>query len=339
MLKEWIGERNLPPLLSREKMLDILSRHEYGVTPPKPEKAESAVLSHREETYGGKGIQEKIEVRFHADFGDFAFPFDLTLPMGAGPYPLMVFLDFSAQEPNPCYPQEEILDAGVAVARLRYTDIVNDNGHGDFSDGLGLVYYGGRARGPEEWGKIGMWAYGASRVVDALWERKEIDKGRIGVLGLSRLGKTSLWAGAQDERFSLVAVNDSGCGGASLFRGAVGEDVASMRESGLWEWFCENYKSYAHRQEEMPFDQHYVLACVAPRKLAVGSADRDQWCDTVSEFLGTVAASPAWERGLICPDRLPQPGEDFGEGSVAYHLRRGTHYLCREDWEKYIRLL
>ena len=77
-----------------------------------------------------------------------------------------------------------------------------------------------------------------------------------------------------------------------------------------------------------------------PRKVYVASAAEDLWADPVSEFLSCAAASEVYEKlglkGLVCPDRLPEAGEHFHEGNIGYHLRKGTHYLSREDWNLFM---
>ena len=88
----------------------------------------------------------------------------------------------------------------------------------------------------------------------------------------------------------------------------------------------------------MPFDQHYLIASIAPRYVCVGSAVEDHWADPVSEMLGCVAASPAFEnqglKGFISEDRMSEVGDMFFEGNIGYHMRGGTHYFSREDWLK-----
>ena len=103
--------------------------------------------------------------------------------------------------------------------------------------------------------------------------------------------------------------------------------------------FCENYLRYVDNEEAMPFDQHYLLACVAPRRVLIGSASEDHWADPISEQLACAAASNAFTHGFAGPDRPAQIGETYFGGDIGYHLRRGTHFFSREDWLKLIRFV
>jgi hypothetical protein len=159
------------------------------------------------------------------------------------------------------------------------------------------------------------------------------------VCGHSRLGKTALLTAATDERFAFAYSNDSGCSGAAITRKKNGETVKDICKVFPY-WFCENYKKYVDNEDNMPFDQHYLIASVAPRYAYVASAFEDKWADPDSEMLSCVAASGAYEKqglvGFVCDNRLPKTGDIYHEGNIGYHLRAGLHYFSREDWNKAI---
>ena len=187
-----------------------------------------------------------------------------------------------------------------------------------------------------------MWAYAASRVLDYLLTREDLDALHTAVVGHSRLGKTALWAGAQDERFFMVISNNSGYGGAATSKGGSGERVTDFINVGSWDWYCSNFQLFTGEKEDAkPYDQAYLLALIAPRYLCVGSAQEDAGADPESEFLTSLWASQAWpllgKNGLVTPDRMPAPGDMLNDGCVSYHLRAGGHFFSREDWLAYIR--
>ena len=247
--------------------------------------------------------------------------------------------------PHRYIPVEEITDSGFALVVLVYEDLVNVRHYGDFTDGLAAYFDTQAERTPSEWGKIGMWAYGASRMMDYICsDRPDLDSRRVAVIGHSRLGKTALWCAAQDERFAAAISNNSGYGGAASSKYGTGERVTDFLRVGSWDWFCENFKQFAGDGEDIkPYDQSFLSALIAPRYLCVGSAALDTAADPESEFLTTLHASAAWDLlgvpGLVCPDRMPIPGDHFTEGHIGYHLRDHRHYLSREDWNAYIRFL
>ena len=188
-------------------------------------------------------------------------------------------------------------------------------------------------------GKIAMWAWASHRVLDyAATLRDVLDMSTAVVCGHSRLGKTALFAAATDTRFTHAYSNDSGCSGAAISRGKEGETAKAIYHV-FPHWFCEGYEKYGDNEDAMPFDQHYLIASIAPRPVLVGSATEDAWADPVSEMLSCVAASPAFAHGLVYEDRLATPEDAYLEGDVGYHLRRGRHYFSREDWARLIRFV
>lgn len=338
MMQKMLAERNLPPLLRREEMRDILQREVYGFLPEKPDRVSWTVEENVIKKFcAGKAVLNKITITCQLGEKTFSFPCCLALPTAEGKHPFFVHINFRDAVPDRYMPTEELIDNGFAVFSFCYQDVTGDNG--DFSDGLAGVLYGDRERKAEDAGKLAMWAWAAHRVMDyAQALTDHLDMTRAIVCGHSRLGKTALLAAATDERFTFAYSNDSGCAGAAVTRNKKGETVKNICDKFPY-WFCENYKQYADREEEMPLDQHYLLAGIAPRRVLVGSASEDNWADPVSEQLCCMAASPAFARGFVCDPVPAQIGDEFFAGDIGYHLRKGMHYFSREDWQKLMKFV
>ena len=334
-IEQNLKARSLPAIpASREEILAVLSREIYGQLPA-PAEASAEIISENGSAYAGKAIERRIRVAFECTNGRFAFPAIVLMPTTVRRPRLLIHLMFEPAVPNKYFPAEEILDSGCAVAAFCYEDVTADNA--DFSSGLAAFFP--RTDGASS-GKIGLWAYAAQRLADAVLAWKCFDDDHVAVIGHSRLGKTALWCAANDTRFSLVVSNNAGCSGDALARGKQGERVEAITRVFPF-WFCPNYAQYANAEETMPFDQHWLLAAIAPRLIFVNTAEQDAWADPESTFLSCAAASEAYTRigllGLVAPNRKPCPGDFDGDGSIGFAMRSGCHFLSRADWQAAIR--
>jgi len=259
------------------------------------------------------------------------------------------------------WPVEKILKRGYAIATAYYGEIEPDFPGGwrygirsilrvrsvslkSASDSFQSVAATGSASrnappwaSPDEWGAIGTWAWGLSRIMDYLEHDPDILPSQIVLLGHSRLGKTALWAGAQDERFAIVISNNSGCGGAALSRRCFGETIKLLNQVNP-HWFCGNFKKYNGREEELPVDQHMLIGLMAPRPVYIASASDDRGADPRGEFLSARHANPIYALfGLIGlgVEQMPGLNEPVGE-NIGYHIRSGKHDLIDYDWEQFL---
>ena len=337
MLNEMLKERNLPPLLEKEKMLEILQREEYGFLPGKPHSLSFEVDENVIPRFcTGNAELHHVTVNCTVSGKPFYFPFSAVLPTDGKKHPFFVHINFRDDVPDRYMPTEELVDNGFAVLSFCYKDVSSDDG--DFTNGLAALLFNEGKRKPDDPGKIALWAWAAHRVMDWAETRLDVlDLSKSVVCGHSRLGKTALLAAATDPRFTFAYSNDSGCSGAALARGTKGERISDICRNFPF-WFCENYLKHIDKEADMPFDQHYLIASVAPNRVLVGSAVEDSWADPISEQLACLAASPAFEHGL--EGALPaEAGDAFLRGDVGYHMRHGRHYFGRADWHQLIRFV
>ena len=347
--------------LRRPELLELFRAHVYGRIPEEAAGV-SLTVEHEERftTLEGRAEATQYAVVLSSRRGTLPLDVLLVLPAGGGPVPVFTALNFRGNHTILADPRIRIThswipaDEGVvnnrATAAARGSradrwplDLIVSSGYGlaaaycgdldpDYDDGFlngvhGLVSVpSGRDR--QSWGTISGWAWGLSRIVDLLLTNPRVDPARIAVLGHSRLGKAALWAAAQDSRFAAAISNDSGCGGAAITRREYGETVWAIT-TRFPHWFCEAFAGYANRADALPVDQHELLAVIAPRPVAVGSAEDDRWADPYGEYLSVYHAGPVYRlyghETVRTPER-PRTGARVGD-RVRYHCRGGGHDL------------
>lgn len=236
---------------------------------------------------------------------------------------------------------DRILDRGYALATVFYEEIDPDFDD-DRQNGVHPLFYAWEDANdiPQKSraATITAWAWGLSRALDYLETVPEIDAKKVAIMGHSRLGKTALWTAANDERFAMSISNDSGCGGASLTRRNFGETIAIMNKHLSW-WFCKEYAKYDGHIDELPFDQHELIALIAPRPVYIASAVEDTWADPKGEFLSAYYADPVYRLlgtdGMAGAAQWPPVDTPVG-GTIHYHMRSGDHDVVDYDWQQYL---
>lgn len=237
------------------------------------------------------------------------------------------------------YPIELMVARGWSFVTACYGDISADPE--DTSMQAELPYHGCfELWGPRDSSRtdntmaLAAWAWGLSRGMDMIERDKNLDASAVLVTGCSRLGKAALIAGAFDERFKIVVPIQTGAGGVPLAKHWWGENIASETQT-YTHWFCKAYRKYAGNEAALPFDQHMLLSCIAPRALLVLGFD-NRWFDYEGEYMSVQAASPVWQflgaEGL--PDvPCPKDFESSAIGSVLGYARRSHgHGISMRDW-------
>jgi hypothetical protein len=360
----------------RPEILGDFQEFVYGITPAKPHKPYFAVVKTDDHALHDTAIRKEVDVALTPDPSGPMVRVLFYLPkkrLQIGPVPLFLGLNFYGNHtihsdpgitlnqnwvPNNLqfkitqnkapestrgirahrWQVEYLISQGYGIATAYYGDMSPDRKDG-LNSGIHPYFYAPdqTERKPNEWGAIGAWAYGLSRIMDYCERDPDIDFKKVAVMGHSRLGKTALWAGAQDSRFALVISNCSGCGGAAISRRCFGETVYLINRQ-FPHWFCENFRRFDNNEAALPIDQHELIALIAPRPVYVASADHDLWADPYGEFLGAKNADAVYRllgtTGFIGPEKPPV--EKPISGIIGHHVRKGVHDVTLYDWTQYV---
>ncbi|MDF1514531.1 MAG: acetylxylan esterase [Anaerolineae bacterium] len=363
---EWLHSR-------RHELLAQFERSVYGCAPDTLPVMSCEVTDDESTVMPGKPLRRQVTIKLTTDQTSHAVHLLMYIPVTAQKKPVPAFLALNfrgnhsihADPGIHAYPQwvqhpvngearlhqpqaeergsassrwavETIIENGYALVTAHYGDLDPDFDDG-FMNGVHTLFPRDN-RGGNAWGSISAWAWGLSRIMDYIETDTRLDHKKVAVLGHSRLGKTALWAGAQDSRFAVIISNESGCGGAALSRRKIGETVQAINEC-FPHWFCTNFRAYNDLEDKLPVDQHQLIALLAPRPVYIASAVDDCWSDPVGEFLAARHADPVYKllgtAGL--PVQTQPPLNQPVMGQIGYHIRAGSHDVTAYDWEQFIK--
>ena len=362
-IDDWAARRSL--------LQAALAEHVYGPFPSGPQ---GVLVSHEvleKDFANGTGTLEELTVRIGSGANAIRFRIALAIPNYANetsPAPLILAQNFcgnrlamdrdSISEPlgeeqgcgdNPVInglvkmifgahiatpPIPTILERGYAIGEIFPSEVAPDN-KGAAPAALERI---GQWTTPETvpQGVLSTWGATFGWALDAMGADARLDQDKLVVWGHSRHGKAALLAAAHDDRIDGVISHQSGTGGATLTNSHNGESVRQITNS-YPHWFSPTYATYADREEEIPVEQHQLLALIAPRPVLLGNGWKDVWSDPNGTFRAAQAADPAWE--LLGSQGLTQTGlgdPDMLSGELAFQIRSGAHGVRKADWRAFL---
>ena len=363
--KTWTQKR-------RPEIVKLFETQQYGIAPGRPAAERFEITDKGTPALNGTAIRKQVTIHLTADADGPAIHLLEYIPASAKkPVPLLLSINFGAiqnavEDPG-ITPQmvwdpktntkimppsrggfgrinaADLLAAGFGVATFYYGDVDPDYATG-LSNGIRVKYLkpGQSHPAPDEWGTISAWAWGMSRVEDYFETDPAVDAHRVAIHGVSRLGKTVMWAGAHDQRFALVIASCSGEGGAALSHRDYGETVAHLEAPSRYPYqFAGNWAKYGGFPDTAPFDANMLVALIAPRPLLLQTGNTDYWSDPKGEFLAAVAAGPVYKllgKDPLDTDVWPEAKTPILH-DLGYYMHDGGHGMVPTDWAIYIDFL
>ena len=363
--KAWTQKR-------RPEIVKLFETQQYGIAPGRPAAERFEITDKGTPALNGTAIRKQVTIHLTADADGPAIHLLEYIPASAKkPVPLLLSINFGAiqnavEDPG-ITPQmvwdpktntkimppsrggfgrinaADLLAAGFGVATFYYGDVDPDYATG-LSNGIRVKYLkpGQSHPAPDEWGTISAWAWGMSRVEDYFETDPAVDAHRVAIHGVSRLGKTVMWASAHDQRFALVIASCSGEGGAALSHRDYGETVAHLEAPSRYPYqFAGNWAKYGGFPDTAPFDANMLVALIAPRPLLLQTGNTDYWSDPKGEFLAAVAAGPVYKllgKDPLDTDVWPEAKTPILH-DLGYYMHDGGHGMVPTDWAIYIDFL
>ena len=330
----------------RPEILKLFEDNIYGQMPASYNSIKYSIVNSDAAAMNGKALLKQVLIEVFNNNRSVQINLVLFVPNNkTKPVPAFLLINNRGKENTDAarttksdfWPAEILIDSGYAIAAFHVSDLAPDDKE-TFMNGV-LQLYPTQLNADNGMRAIGAWAWGASRVMDYFEKDADIDSKKIVVVGHSRGGKASLWAAAQDPRFSICVTNCSGNTGAALARRQFGERIKKINTS-FPHWFNTNYKKFNDREDALPIDQHMLIALVAPRPVYATNASKDLWADPKGTFLSLKNAEKVYALyGLKSnlPLNPPAINKAIIQSPIAYHNREGEHNLTAFDWVNFIK--
>lgn len=308
----------------REELVKTAAELQYGKMPPEPEFLQVDLL------YKGQpGKLDTYRIRTGTREHQIWFTMIVYTTKQPGKRPAVISGDGCYYFMNDRQVSSLFTDNGVMLVKFNRTEIVPDVRGLPRTSPIHEAYPDGN------FSTIAAWAWGYSRVVDALEKLGIADMDNITFTGLSRGGKTALLAGALDERAAIVNP-EAPCAGGSCYRiamKAITEDGEERRSEELEDilkafpdWFTPEMQNYVGRVPELPFDEHDLKALVAPRVMFDSEAKSDIWAGPLCAYQSNIAAREVY-KFLGAQENL------------LWYWRDGYHDQTMEDFEMLLNLV
>lgn len=352
----------------RTELLHLFREYMFGYAPKIPAELHWIEIEHSDSALDGIAIRKTIKIQLYDKENAPSIELRIYIPKNKSRVPTFLGVDllpnytlvddFDFEKPDSIllgdgiktkaisigykknfWQIRKIISRGYGIATFCCQDALIDKDI-RFTDPIHKYFYLDGQSYPKanEWAAISTWAWAMRIALSYLQIDSFVDPEKIIGIGHSRTAKTALWAAAQDKRFAMVISNNAGCSGTAISRRRFGETIEAINVR-YPHWFCENYKKFNGRENELPFDQHELISLIAPRPIYIASAKDDNWSDQYGEFLGGWNANPVYElyglKGLDT-DTMPPVNTPCYSGQIGYHIRTGKHTMTEYDWIQYL---
>lgn len=333
--------------IRRPEILQLFENQVYGQVPKDFDDIRFKVTNEDKKAMNGKATLKEVAITVTRNNKSVILNLRMFTPNKAKkPVPMFLVInhrgvktmDVTRQNKDGFWPAEEVIEAGYGISGFDVIDVSPDD-KVKFTEGILEQLYPEQLKMDNGMRGLGAWGWGASRAIDYFEKDKSVDATKVISVGHSRGGKSSLWFGAQDQRVAITISNESGNSGAALSRRNFGETVERITSSFPY-WFCPNYQKYAGNEDNLPIDQHMLIALMAPRAVYVASAAEDLWADPKGQYLALKEAQPAFKLYGIetnLPSEMPEVNKQIIRPHMGFHNREGKHNMTPYDWQQYIK--